>query len=129
MKFSNTIKPAKLPQKSENFLGKNIIALGWGANGNEGYSPVHLQSTTGVVISEDECKQTFPFLSPGFICVKTKKNTGICKGDSGGPLALENTNKVIGVTSFMHSSGCENGLPFAYTNVAEYLDWIQKNSK
>lgn len=46
------------------------------------------------------------------------------KGDSGGPLAIDNT--VYGIVSF-GIAGCANGLPTVYTNVYKYLPFIHKS--
>ena len=51
-----------------------------------------------------------------------------CNGDSGGGLVviLNNTNVIIGVTSFGTSS-CSSNVPGMYTNILSHLDWIREN--
>lgn len=50
-------------------------------------------------------------------------------GDSGGPLVLKSDNRtLIGVTSFGHASGCDSGIPQAFTRVTSFLQWIGDNT-
>jgi len=60
------------------------------------------------------------------VCVDTTSKASTCQGDSGGPLALEGV--LIGATSFGSSSGCEAGLPAAFTNVSYFRSWIKTNA-
>ena len=52
-----------------------------------------------------------------------------CKGDSGAPLMLFNTQRcafeIVGVTS-IGSTACGSGLPGVYTKVDSYIDWINE---
>jgi len=34
----------------------------------------------------------------------------------------------VGIVSFGHPSGCENGYPAVFTRVTSYLDWIQTHT-
>lgn len=49
--------------------------------------------------------------------------TGVCSGDSGGPLAFN--NELIGITSWGFL--CARGLPDGFARVSEYIDWIAEN--
>jgi secreted trypsin-like serine protease len=48
------------------------------------------------------------------------------QGDSGGPLVIEidGAYNLVGIASFGAASGCELGLPAAFTRVTSYLSWI-----
>jgi secreted trypsin-like serine protease len=62
------------------------------------------------------------------IRMNESKGHGTCVGDSGGPLIYQNTDgtlNLIGATS-RGSEFCDG--PAIYTNVTEYVDWIQKTS-
>ena len=52
------------------------------------------------------------------------QETGVCKRDSGGPLACN--GRLSGVVSF--GIGCANtSLPDVYTNIQYYSEWIKSN--
>lgn len=130
--LSKNIQPAKLP--NQNFKvppGEVLVTSGWGMTGHKnGDLPFHLQYTTGKSISHEECTKTFKNLNKEIVCFKSDKGTGVCPGDSGGPLIFNRTKEIIGITSFMHDNpkGCEGGYPFAYTKVSSYIDWIYKET-
>jgi hypothetical protein len=60
--------------------------------------------------------------------------THICvffQGDSGGPLVFREGDgryTEVGIASFVHISGCEQGYPAVFTRVTSYLDWIETNT-
>ena len=63
--------------------------------------------------------------------MKDGVGTGVCSGDSGGPLnyrEADGSYKQIGVTSFVSSGGCENGLPHGFTRLTEFLGWVSDNT-
>ena len=65
---------------------------------------------------------TCPLLTPIFV---------FFQGDSGGPLVFREDDgryTEVGIVSFGHKSGCENGYPAVFTRVTSYLDWIQTNT-
>merc|ERR1712186_2307 len=66
---------------------------------------------------DDRCKQLFSNVNEGMICIDTDadtpdgENVGVCSGDSGGPLNLQEEPgqyMTVGVTSFVSSAGCES---------------------
>lgn len=62
------------------------------------------------------------------ICAGGEAGKDSCKGDSGGPLMMENENvyELVGVVSYGHiKCGTEN-YPGVYTHVYKYLDWIKR---
>jgi secreted trypsin-like serine protease len=53
---------------------------------------------------------------------------GTCNGDSGGPVFLQGTDTIVGVTSFGLNHRCK-GLDFSYrVDRAEVLAWIASHS-
>lgn len=50
------------------------------------------------------------------------------QGDSGGPLFRADTGALVGVTSFINTDGCQNGLPQGFTRVSSHLEWIEQVS-
>lgn len=64
-------------------------------------------------------------LDSSIICTANEPGTGACVGDSGGPLASNDT--LIGIMSW--SIGCARNFPDIHTNVYRQLKWINKQIK
>ncbi|CAH2208965.1 jg28020 [Pararge aegeria aegeria] len=62
------------------------------------------------------------------ICTATTGGRGTCQGDSGGPLDIGTgaNRQQIGVTSFVHSSGCQRGQPAGFVRVTSFNAWIRQ---
>lgn len=60
------------------------------------------------------------YVLPTNVCALTQAGQGICRADSGSPLAVD--NELIGVASFGVS--CATGVPDVFTRVHPYSDWI-----
>ncbi|XP_055605841.1 chymotrypsin-1-like [Uranotaenia lowii] len=54
------------------------------------------------------------------ICTEGRRGQGACRGDSGGPMIVD--NQLVGLASGVVECGV--GFPDVYTRVASYLDWI-----
>lgn len=136
VQLSDKIQTINLPKKSEasaNFEGRAAVASGWGR-------PSDAQSTISdvlrfidtAVMKLSSCKLKMLFLPQDTnICIDGKNGKSTCNGDSGGPLAViesDGSKTVVGATSFGLSFGCEKGYPAAFTRVTSYLDWIVSNT-
>lgn len=109
---------------------------GWGHQfeGAEEYS-TFLQEAQVPLISQERCSTSEVHgdsILPGMLCAGfLEGGTDACQGDSGGPLVCEDqtTEKRLtlrGVISW--GSGCgDRNKPGVYTDVANYLAWIQKH--
>merc|ERR1719244_2489162 len=55
---------------------------------------------------------------------------GICLGDSGGPLFVNNNGKalLVGVSSYVIGCAPSTGEPGVYVRVSSYLDFIMENT-
>lgn len=106
---------------------------GWGYTERSRSSPVKLKLEVPFV-SQSSCGRLFSragvTLRSGQICAGGEEGRDSCRGDSGGPLM--NTFRddagqwyLEGVVSFGNSCG-QRGWPGVYTNVAEYLEWIEE---
>jgi len=102
--------------------GTKVATFGWGYTDKEGTPPDELQRSRALRIV-DPAKFGYPN-DPTVIVVHSKKS-GICKGDSGGPLILDE-DILIGVDSRGFSE-CVVGQPEVFTKVEPYLDWIKLN--
>merc|ERR1711879_681635 len=90
------------------------------------------------IMPNDRCKQLFNNVNEGMICIDTDadtevgENVGVCSGDSGGPLNLQEgpgQYMTVGVASFVSSAGCESEIfPHVYSRVTYYMDWISENT-
>lgn len=65
-------------------------------------------------------------LSEGQICAGGTEGMDTCKGDAGSPLVYvnEGRSELIGIVSFGLKKCGQKNIPAIYTNVYQYLDWI-----
>ncbi|XP_055923637.1 chymotrypsin-2-like [Eupeodes corollae] len=121
--FDETQAPADLPTEpiSNDLSG---IVIGWGRQDfANSYLAKTLRKATLKVLTSEECQPTMKAkIYPSQICGFAGKNIGICKGDSGGPLVVDNT--VVGISSW--NVPCATGVPDVFTNVYNYLDFINE---
>ncbi|XP_062545262.1 CLIP domain-containing serine protease B15-like [Armigeres subalbatus] len=121
--FSEIIR--QLPIAQEEF-----VVTGWGQTD---------QGTPGiqrhvVLIGQNKsiCDEAFGSqkieLTEDQLCIGGSEGQDSCRGDSGGPLTRAHglVNYLVGVVSFgAYKCGSKNH-PGVYTNVGNYLDWIEE---
>ena len=126
-----------MPSRSDvgtTFTGEKTVSTGWGklSDDDSGAASTLYEAEDRIVLANSVCDDTYgSTITKGHICINTKDGSGVCSGDSGGPLNLPDGNNVykqIGVASFVAGSGCESKLPHAYTRVSEYLDFIEQTT-
>lgn len=130
----NDIIPAKLPSKTAVFTGI-AQASGHGlidSRYQDSWSE-HLR-WIDIKILEDRACANFPFYTAGqtkfdssmMICAIANPGSSPCNGDSGGPLAQKSGNDftLVGVVSFGPKNCGMKGVPFIFTKVSSYVDWI-----
>lgn len=126
VKFTETIRPAKLPGR-QHFHNIEAIISGFGVvNQTDVDIPPIMQWAPLRTISNYECVRRVPVdfvLRRSILCAYGLERQSGCFGDSGGPLNIEN-NTVIGISSFVAGS-CNDGLPTMFTRVSVYLNWIE----
>ena len=134
VKYTAKIQPVKLPAMASSYAtytGDYVIASGWGRiSDNIPGATKNLQWARFQVISNTKCAASYVknTVTATNICIATPGATSTCSGDSGGPLVLESTKVQIGLTSFGAKSGCELGVPAAFTRLTSYLEWIKANT-
>jgi len=106
--------------------GKAKVA-GWGTLREDGPSPDVLQFVKVDLVSDSECRKAYsddlPIFDDEHMCAGGHRKDS-CQGDSGGPLYCD--GKQCGIVSF--GIGCaDRDYPGVYTEVANYLDWIDDN--
>ncbi|XP_034658290.1 plasma kallikrein-like isoform X1 [Drosophila subobscura] len=137
--FNEYIRPAKLPQPTNNYVHAKAIASGWGASkvifseNSKIVQPRTLKYFEINIISNEECYEQWikrEYMFPmSFMCIGPSVNVP-CIGDSGGPLALKEGKDFIllGITSHSVIEPCQINQPTVYVRVSSYLDWIRENS-
>ncbi|XP_022218649.2 serine protease 1-like [Drosophila obscura] len=132
--FSSAINKVVLPSIASSYstyAGDTAIASGWGKTSDASSTVANsLQYETFTVVTNTVCSATYGSLiiTQSVICIATPNKVSTCNGDSGGPLVQQSSNKLIGVTSFVSSAGCESGAPAGFTRTTSYLDWIKTNT-
>jgi len=145
IRFSDTIRPVCLPPQNDQLpVGRECVALGWGRTDpdDENKSSDELQQTLSPVHSVETCLKgwrdgRFAYGPEGpwhygLICSGTlDAKSGICYGDSGGPLICKDDNGSWvqhGITALVaHYPLClDKGQPPGFTRVANYVDWINQ---
>ncbi|XP_043649550.1 brachyurin [Drosophila teissieri] len=128
----DSIRPIRLPGISESRNSYDYvpaIASGWGRMNDESTAISDtLRYVSRFVESNEDCAYSYANIKPTNICMDTTGGKSTCTGDSGGPLVYndptQNTDVLIGVTSYGKKSGCTKGYPSVFTRVTAYLDWI-----
>ncbi len=90
------------------------------------------------IISNPDCQEglnSVGAVQDNMVCIDTSDRTGVCNGDSGGPLNLQVGGEEatgpgaqyvqIGVANYVPNEGCESGKPHVFARVTSYLNWIQ----
>jgi len=130
--FNDYIRPICLSDFTASG-GFFTTAMGWGVTSDDGGSiSAVLRVVDELPVMENaDCNAIYNIVNSGTLCVDTSGGRGICGGDSGGALALQDKDGQwfqVGVTSFRASAGCEVGLPAGFARVESYLDWIMTNT-
>lgn len=115
-------------------MGKQAFVAGWGKTENRSESNVKLKVQVPVK-PNNQCVETYKNakvkLSKGQMCAGGDRGRDSCRGDSGGPLMILNTDNsnqhhwyAIGIVSFGPSPCGMAGWPGVYTAVKDYIPWI-----
>lgn len=121
-------------------LQSKATATGWGLTQYRGRGSSKLQKVEVEMVDSGRCNNSYShytgkgrqlpsgIVADYMLCAGGDGRKDSCQGDSGGPLhiALDSPYcmySVIGVTSF--GRGCGTSTPGVYTNVFNYLSWIE----
>ncbi|PVV00766.1 hypothetical protein BB560_004840, partial [Smittium megazygosporum] len=145
--FLTTSVPSSIATPTKIYTGEisdslPVAAAGWGLTSNDPDAQVAdvLSYVNLNISSSAECKILNPVWNgnSGYtICTLIQNGKDTCYGDSGGPLAVLNTNQnpmpIVGLTSIGNSPGNDEkplcGQPGGtayYTNLKNYLSWINQ---
>ncbi|CAH0727139.1 unnamed protein product, partial [Brenthis ino] len=112
-----------------NFAGRGATASGWGiaAVGVTFVSPT-LREKLMTVMTDGLCRSIYMGHLPDNMVCGFSVASGTCKGDNGGPFTIYSTATnetiLIGVTTFVEASGCNDEMPSVFTRVQHHLSWI-----
>uniref|UniRef100_A0AAG5DI48 CLIP domain-containing serine protease n=1 Tax=Anopheles atroparvus TaxID=41427 RepID=A0AAG5DI48_ANOAO len=137
VKFDGVVKPiclplddVKLPQPDG--LITDYIAAGWGSTSPGAGMNHRLMKVELNWFDSVRCEKVFPIpsgtgIGEVHICAGGVHGQDTCHGDSGGPLMQEHagTTFLVGITSFGWPKCGREGIPGVYTNVSQFLGWIQ----
>ncbi|XP_072384687.1 trypsin-3-like isoform X2 [Diabrotica undecimpunctata] len=121
VKFSKKIRPIKLPKQDAKVPeGTPLIAVGWAKTTPDGSTSKVLRETKLAA-----SKNARLCGSDDKLCAADKKS-GVCEGDSGGPLELNGT--LVGIVSFGEHDCVKSDEPSVYVNVAFFRTWIKNEA-
>jgi len=140
--WSSLVGPICLPSNKDDFAGSDATIAGWGKEAEDGKPSELLRFTKVPVMKNDVCKKWIKDLYGSKYPLdekieKTHLCTGLlsggrdgCKGDSGGPLTLEEENlynMLIGIVSMgsVKNSCGRPSVPGIYTRVSEFSSWLK----
>lgn len=134
---STFIQSIRLPSDhlTETFAGFRGTSTGWGRTINDGVMSDVMRRAVSNIITNAVCSQYYGFTTAnaGVICAETSEsNQGICQGDNGGALTVNEPQfgglVQVGVASFVGFSGiCVNGVPALFERVTFHNTWINQN--
>lgn len=134
--FNETFTPICLPEFSE---FDNFVAAGWGKRegGVNFFGEIEKLDTKCLreanldVVPQWKCKRYHPYLNTDkAMCAGG--HTGVCEGDSGGPLMTRKDGNVyqVGITSFGRKDcGIVTKTPSVFERVAAHYDWIRSKTR
>lgn len=132
LQFSDVIKPIQLPNANEVIPDSMMMTVsGWGLTESSYGMVENLQYLQLPIINHAKCKSIYqPFyldvaeweICAGYLGVEDKN---VCNGDSGGPLAANNT--VYGIVSWGIGCGLAD-YPAVYGNVVYFRNWIKQKT-
>lgn len=119
--------------KTRKVEGHIATASGFGLTDKGGGSRI-LMKVDLAIISNKDCaallsRRTKIRITDQTICASDEEEfSGICSGDSGGPLTITLGGKVIliGVSSWSNGRACLTSLKSGFSLVSGYRDWIDK---
>lgn len=124
--FSPNISPAIFSSTEEDLNPANRYqSIGWGiTNEQDPNGQTCLQYIESDLLDHKTCMAAFLYKYIDIACGFFSKEQYLCNGDSGGPLLVKGTNRIVGIASFRMGKFCTLAGPIAFTNVVYYSKWI-----
>lgn len=134
----NGVAAAKLPSPGQMFT-RNAVTSGHGLINPMDQNSIseHLLWLDIKIQPDTVCSKQWiyqfsqtRFMPDMMICATAEDGKSPCMGDSGGPLVqkVDDESVIVGVVSFGPRNCGEKGIPFVFTKVSTYRDWIRNKS-
>lgn len=104
--------------------GEEAYVSGWGQVDNDHHSSETLKALRVWIDDGSFCHRRWP-RSEVSVCAVTNTVGGICSGDSGGSLIVQEF--LAGITSATKLTCGDPEIPMLFTSIWHYRDWIQQN--
>lgn len=130
--LNSRVKPACLPNPSDDYDDENAIVSGWGSISEVGNLSSVLLEAELPTMNNSICTnfyQGVKNITDNMICAGfAAGGKSPCRSDDGVPLATKENGKwtLIGIFSYTYGCGRPN-YPSIYTRVSKYVDWIAAN--
>ncbi|XP_062559555.1 brachyurin-like [Armigeres subalbatus] len=134
--FNDRVVPTSIPAAgdSRSFAGWTGTVSGFGrtSDASTATSAV-VMFTSNPIMTEADCLSSWGgntnIIQAQNICLSGAGGRSSCNGDSGGPLAVQDSGSLqVGIVSFGSAAGCSIGMPSVYVRVSHFRDWIIANS-
>ncbi|XP_058121006.1 chymotrypsin-like [Anopheles ziemanni] len=125
--FNARVQPSRLPARSDTRQFGGVI----GTVSRFDRTSTDVRYTTNLVMNNADCiaRWNTALIKPQNVCLSGLNGRSSCKGDSGGPLAVQDGGSLqIGILSFGSAASCSVSIPSVYTRVSFFLEWIEANS-
>uniref|UniRef100_A0A224YP08 Tick serine protease n=1 Tax=Rhipicephalus zambeziensis TaxID=60191 RepID=A0A224YP08_9ACAR len=127
--FGEDVSPICLQVAPGPIVDKDAVAAGWGSAYYKGLAFDILRHTSVTIYPDQICSMMHwrYGYTPGIQCCSFKRGTGVCSGDSGGPLMIRtgvDRFQQVGISSYVSPLGCGGKEPDVYTRVNAYGLWL-----
>ena len=139
---SKRITPARLPAFKQDVIEGAAYTYGYGIDQN-GVDTGRLGARKVLVESGVWAEKLYPFLmnrqisawgerpylvygEDGTVSTNRFADAAVCKGDSGGPLLVDNSSGLLLIGVVSYGVDCHQAAPSVYTKVSMYTRWIER---
>ena len=129
--FNCHVQAVRLPTEFENetFAGSIARSTNWGGISETNISSSVLLELRNSIMDNSQCNQIYSNIPDSVMCIETNtSNPSLCELGTmlTLPRACDARPVLVGIFNFM-PDGCVRGLPYGYTRITSFLNWIQEN--
>ncbi|KFO26171.1 kallikrein-1 [Fukomys damarensis] len=127
-RITDSVQVLPLPREAA-MVGTECLASGWGSTDPDATQPAYpddLQCVGLKILDNEDCANAHVAkVTDSMLCAgHPEGGKDTCVGDSGGPLVCDGV--LQGITSWGHNPCALPGTPGIYTDVIQYLEWINE---